>query len=66
MCNMESKDLNRLKVVFAEKKCTYIWLADQAGINQATVSKWCTNSAQPNLGNLIELANTLESDIKNH
>ena len=63
---MESKDLNRLKVVFAEKKCTYIWLADQIGINQATVTKWCTNSAQPNLGNLIELANTLESDIKNH
>lgn len=63
---MESNDLNRLKVVFAEKKCTYIWLADQIGINQATVSKWCTNSAQPNLGNLIELANTLESDIKKH
>lgn len=63
---MESKYLNRLKVVFAEKKCTYIWLADQIGINQATVTKWCTNSAQPNLGNLIELANTLESDIKNH
>lgn len=63
---MESKYLNRLKVVFAEKKCTYIWLADQIGINQATVTKWCTNSAQPNLGNLIELANSLESDIKNH
>ena len=63
MCNMESKDLNRLKVVFAEKKCTYIWLADQAGINQPTVSKWCTNSAQPNLENLMEAAKCLEVNV---
>ena len=47
---MESKDLNRLKVVLAEKKRTNKWLAEQIGVDQATVSKWCTNSAQPNLG----------------
>lgn len=46
---METKDLNRLKVVLAEKKRTNKWLAEQLGKDPATVSKWCTNSAQPNL-----------------
>ena len=53
---MESKDLSRLKVVLAEKKRTNKWLAEQIGVDQATVSKWCTNSAQPNLENLMEVA----------
>ena len=47
MCNMEGKDLNRLKVVLAEKKRTNKWLAEQIGVDQATVSKWCTNRAHP-------------------
>ena len=37
---MEGKDLNRLKVVLAEKKRTNKWLAEQIGVDQATVSKW--------------------------
>ena len=36
------KDLNRLKVVLAEKKRTNKWLAEQLGKNVTTVSKWCT------------------------
>ena len=63
MSNMESKDLNRLKVVLAEKKRTNKWLAEQIGVDQATVSKWCTNSAQPNLENLIEVARCLEVNV---
>ena len=47
------KDLNRLKVVLAEKKKTNKWLAEQLGKDPATISKWCTNSAQPNLENLV-------------
>ena len=49
---METKDLNRIKVVLADKKRTNKWLAEQLGKDPATVSKWCTNSAQPNLENL--------------
>ena len=64
MCNMENKDLNRLKVVLAEKKRTNKWLAEQLGKDPATVSKWCTNSAQPNLENLMEIAKVLEVDVK--
>lgn len=60
---MENKDLNRLKVVLAEKKRTNKWLAEKLGKDPATVSKWCTNSAQPNLKNLMEIAKCLEVDV---
>lgn len=56
---MENKDLNRLKVVLAEKKRTNKWLAEQLGKDPATVSKWCTNSAQPKLETIIEIAKCL-------
>ena len=61
---MESKDLNRIKVVLADKKRTNKWLAEQLGVDPATVSKWCTNSAQPNLENLMEIAKVLDVDVK--
>ena len=48
---MVSKNLNRIKVVLAEKQRSNKWLAEQLGKGPATVSKWCTNSAQPNLEN---------------
>lgn len=60
---MENKDLNRSKVVLAEKKRTNKWLAEKLGKDPATVSKWCTNSAQPNLENLMEIAKCLEVDV---
>ena len=61
---MESKDMNRIKLVLADKKRTNKWLAEQLGVDPATVSKWCTNSAQPNLENLMEIAKVLEVDVK--
>ena len=57
------KDLNRLKVVLAEKKKTNKWLAEQLGKDPATISKWCTNSAQRNLENLVEIAKCLEVTV---
>ena len=60
---MENKDLNRLKVVLAEKKRTNKRLAEKLGKDPATVSKWCTNSTQPNLENLMEIAKCLEVDV---
>ena len=63
ICKMENKDLNRLKVVLAEKKKTNKWLAEQLGKAPATISKWCTNSAQPNLENLVEIAKCLEVTV---
>ncbi|MCM1140898.1 MAG: helix-turn-helix transcriptional regulator [Muribaculum sp.] len=58
------KDLNRLKVVLAEKRRTNKWLAQQLDKDPATVSKWCTNTAQPSLETLSEIAECLEVDVK--
>lgn len=60
---MENKNLNRLKVILAEKNITNKWLAEQMGVGQATISKWVTNSAQPNLEMLIKLSKTLNVEI---
>ena len=56
------KDLNRLKVVLAEKKRTNKWLAEQLGKNVTTVSKWCTNTSQPET--LDKIAELLECDTR--
>lgn len=61
---MENKDINRLKIVLAEKKRTNKWLAEQLGKDQATVSKWCTNTSQPSLEILLQIARILEIDVK--
>lgn len=59
-----NKDINRLKVVLAEKKRTNKWLAEQLGKDPGTVSKWCTNTMQPNLETLVKIAKVLEVDTK--
>jgi DNA-binding Xre family transcriptional regulator len=58
------KDINRLKVVLAEKKRTNKWLAAQLGKDPATISKWCTNTAQPTLEGLLRIADCLDIDVK--
>ena len=47
------------KVVLAETKRTNRWLAEQLGKDQATVSKWCTNTSQPSLETLFQIAECL-------
>ena len=53
------RDINRLKVVLAEKKRTNKWLAEQLGVTPSTVSKWCTNVCQPSLGTLLRISENL-------
>lgn len=60
----KEKDINRIKVVLVEKKRTNKWLAEQLGKDPATVSKWCTNTSQPGLETLLEIARVLDVDIK--
>lgn len=50
--------------MLAEKKRTNKWLAEQLGKDPATVSKWCTNTLQPNLETIVEIAKLLKVDIK--
>ena len=61
---MEDRDINRLKLVLVEKKRTAKWLAEELKKAPATVSKWCTNSSQPSLETLLEIAYLLEVDVK--
>ena len=60
---MENRDLNRLQVVLAEKKRTNRWLAEQLGKDQTTISKWCTNSSQPDLASLIRISQLLKVEL---
>ena len=60
----DTKDINRIKVVLVEKKRTNEWLAEQLGKDPATVSKWCTNTSQPGLETLLQIARVLEVDVK--
>lgn len=57
-------DLNRIKVVLVEKKRTARWLVQSLGKDPATVSKWCTNTTQPSLDTLMQIAQLLDVDIR--
>ena len=57
-------DINRLKLVLVEQKRTSKWLAEQLCVNPSTVSKWCTNTSQPPLETLIQIAQHLGVTIQ--
>lgn len=59
-----TKELNRLKVVLAEKKVTNRLLAEKMGEDEATVSNWCTNKLQPNLETLIRMSEILGVEVQ--
>ena len=56
--------LNRLKVVLVEKEKSGKWLADQLGKSTCTVSKWCSNTTQPDLQTLDKIAKMLDVNVK--
>lgn len=58
------EDLNQLKIVLVKKKRTSKWLAEQLGVKQTTVSKWCTNTTQPDLQTLKRITELLEVNIQ--
>lgn len=58
-------NLNRLKAVLAEQNKTGKWLAEQLGKSNCTVSKWCSNSIQPDLSTLDQIARVLGVNVKN-
>lgn len=59
-----AKNLNRIKVMLAEKNKKNVWLAEQLGKDPATVSKWCTNTSQPGLETLIQIAKVLGVEVQ--
>lgn len=58
----ERQKLNRIKAVLAETGHTGKWLAEQLGTDPVTISKWCTNTSQPDLYTLNEISNLLKVD----
>ncbi|MCF2615221.1 MULTISPECIES: helix-turn-helix transcriptional regulator [Prevotellaceae] len=58
------KDINRIKVVLVEKKRTSKWLSEQLRKDPATISKWCTNTSQPDLVTLTKVAALLDVDVR--
>ena len=56
--------INRLKVVLVEKEKTGKWLADQLGKSTCTISKWCSNTTQPDLHTLSKIAQLLNVDTR--
>lgn len=57
------EDLNQLKLVLVKKKKTNKWLAEQLNVNQTTVSKWCTNTSQPDLATLKRISELLDVNV---
>lgn len=56
--------INRLKIVLVEKEKSGKWLADQLGKSTCTVSKWCSNTTQPDLQTLSKIAQLLNIDTR--
>ena len=57
------EELNQLKLVLVKNKKTNKWLAKQLGVNQTTVSKWCTNTTQPDLATLKRISELLNVNV---
>ena len=60
--NMDGNNMNRLKVVLAEKNIQSKWISEQLGVSRATVSKWVNNTSQPSLEMIDKLAKLLDVD----
>lgn len=58
------ENLNRLKAVLADACQTNKWLAEQLGKDPVTISKWCTNTTQPDLQTLYRISDLLNIDIR--
>ena len=57
-------NLNRIKVILVEKQKTGKWLSEHLGKSTCTVSKWCSNSIQPDLATLNKIAELLNVDVR--
>ena len=58
------EDINRLKLLLVEKKKTGRWLSEQLGITPSTVSKWCTNTSQPDMETLAKISKLLDVGVE--
>jgi len=62
--NIDRQKLNRIKAVLAETGHTSKWLAERLGKDPVTISKWCTNSSQPDLQTLTRISELIDINIR--
>mgnify|MGYP002675579660 FL=1 len=60
---MAHKELNCLNLLLVKKKKTGLWLAEQLGKDKTTISKWCTNSSQPDVECLIKISKLFNVEL---
>lgn len=60
---MANKKLNRLKIILAEKEKSNKWLAENLGKDKATISKWFTNTSQPDIETFIKISKLLNVEL---
>lgn len=61
---MANNATNRIKVILVEQNKSSKWLAAQLGMNESTISRWCTNKIQPPVETLLNIAKILNVDIR--
>ena len=59
----ETKPLNRIKVVLAEKGKPNKFLSDNLGVAPTTVSKWVTNTCLPPMETFVKIAKLLDVEL---
>lgn len=62
LVQIDTDNMNRIKVVLAEKNIQSKWISEQLGVSRATVSKWVNNTSQPSLEMIDRLAKLLDVD----
>lgn len=58
------ENLNRIKGALADAGKTGVWLVGQLGKDPVTVSKWCTNTTQPDLQTLAKISDLLQVSMR--
>lgn len=61
---MQHLNINRIRVVLADKNLTNRWLAEQLKVTEGTVSRWTTNAKQPPIDTFHNIAVLLKIDIR--
>lgn len=61
---MAKKVYNRIKAIIAEEGKSNKELAELLKVSEQTVSRWCTNSRQPSIEMLYEIARVLRRDVR--
>jgi hypothetical protein len=56
--------MNRIKAILTETQLTSKWLAQKLGKAENMLSRWCSNRAQASIGSFLEIADTLDVDVR--